>query len=369
MKKVLFIANHKGFSKFNAPYMQWFKDQGWQVDNASPGIEVGNVDNQFDVDIQRSPLSFKNFKALKDLKRIIDKNKYNIIHVHTPMGAFLGRLASIASRKRGTKVIYTAHGFHFYKGAPLKNWIIYYPIEKLLARFTDALVTINYEDFQRARYKQLAKGNIYHINGIGVNLTKFHPFSTEQKVDVRKEFNLSANDFIGLYTAQFIPRKNHKFLIETLPQILKAVPNFKMMFAGNGETYEESKKLAASLGIEKSILFLGARSDIAKLCGLADVHISPSFQEGLAIGNIEAMATGCPLIISKIRGHIEVCEENKNGFLFDIDNPNKIIDSVAFLANNVDKYNEFSAKSLEKAKEFSLQRSISSMETIYKTLM
>ena len=147
MKRVLFVANHKGFSKFNAPYMEWFKKQGWIVDNASPGIEVGIVDNQFDIEIQRAPFSLKNIKAYIKLKEIIKCNNYDIIHVHTPMGAFLGRLASIKARKNGAKVVYTAHGFHFFDGAPLKNWVIYYSIEKILARFTDTLVTINMEDY------------------------------------------------------------------------------------------------------------------------------------------------------------------------------------------------------------------------------
>lgn len=126
-KKVLFIANHKGFSKFNAPFMAWFKEQGWQVDNASPGIEIGDVDCQYDVDIQRTPFSWRNYRAYKRLKTIIELNHYDLIHVHTPMGAALGRLAAIKARKKGTKIIYTAHGFHFFKGAALKNWLLYYP--------------------------------------------------------------------------------------------------------------------------------------------------------------------------------------------------------------------------------------------------
>lgn len=153
MNKILFVSNTANFSKFNRPFMRWFKEQGWQVDYCSAGEEeVLDCDNQYTISIARSPFSPKNFNGLKQLKKILKDGQYNIIHCHTPMGGVLGRLASRKLRKQGKiKVIYTAHGFHFYKGAPLINWILYYPIEKLLARYTDIIVTINEEDFQRAK--------------------------------------------------------------------------------------------------------------------------------------------------------------------------------------------------------------------------
>lgn len=151
--KVLFLSNTANFSKFNLPFMRWFHEQGWQVDYASAGEEsVSDCDNQFSICIARSPFSFKNIRAYRQLKKILVENNYDLLHCHTPMGGVLGRLAARKLWKAGKiKVIYTAHGFHFYKGAPLLNWLLYYPVEKCLSRCTDVIVTINEEDYERAK--------------------------------------------------------------------------------------------------------------------------------------------------------------------------------------------------------------------------
>lgn len=153
MRKVLFISNTANFSKFNLPYMRWFKENGWQVDYCSAGEEhVIDCDNQYAIPITRSPFSLKNLLAINELKKILKKNEYDIIHCHTPMGGVIGRLAAKKLWKNGRiKTIYTAHGFHFYKGAPLLNWLLYYPIEKWLSHITDIIITINEEDYERAK--------------------------------------------------------------------------------------------------------------------------------------------------------------------------------------------------------------------------
>lgn len=153
MKKVLFLSNTANFSKFNRPYMRWFKERGWQVDYCSLGEErVLDCDNQYSIDIARSPFSFKNLRGLRELKKLLSENQYDILHCHTPMGGVIGRIAAKKLWKEGKiKVIYTAHGFHFYKGAPLLNWLLYYPMEKWLAACTDVIVTINEEDYERAK--------------------------------------------------------------------------------------------------------------------------------------------------------------------------------------------------------------------------
>lgn len=153
MNKILFLSNTANFSKFNRPFMRWFKEQGWQVDYCSAGEEnILDCDNQFSIDIARSPFSVKNLQGLRQLKDILASGNYQILHCHTPMGGVLGRLAAYRLRKQGKiKVIYTAHGFHFYTGAPLINWLLYYPMEKLLAQWTDVIITINEEDYERAK--------------------------------------------------------------------------------------------------------------------------------------------------------------------------------------------------------------------------
>lgn len=153
MNKILFLSNTANFSKFNRPFMRWFKEQGWQVDYCSAGEEnILDCDNQFSIDIARSPFSVKNLQGLRQLKDILASGNYQILHCHTPMGGVLGRLAAYRLRKQGKiKVIYTAHGFHFYTGAPLINWLLYYPMEKLLSQWTDVIITINEEDYERAK--------------------------------------------------------------------------------------------------------------------------------------------------------------------------------------------------------------------------
>jgi glycosyltransferase EpsD len=146
-RKILFVSNTANFSKFNRPFMHWFRQQGWQVDYASAGEEtVSGCDNQYTICIARSPFSLSNLRAYRELKALL-ADDYDIIHCHTPMGACLARLAA---RKGRAKIIYTAHGFHFFKGAPLLNWLVYYPIEKYLSKYTDCLVTINKEDYNLA---------------------------------------------------------------------------------------------------------------------------------------------------------------------------------------------------------------------------
>ena len=153
--------------------MKWFKEQGWEVHVAASGnMNLPYVDQKFDIPIQRSPLVIKNIQAYQDLNVLINEHQYEIIHCHTPMGGVLARLAARNARKNGTKVIYTAHGFHFCKGAPITNWLLYYPIEKILASFTDCLITINQEDYQLAT-KRFKTKQIEHVNGVGVNIEEF----------------------------------------------------------------------------------------------------------------------------------------------------------------------------------------------------
>ena len=239
MKKVLFVANHKGFSKFNAPYMQWFRDQGWQVDNASPGVMVDCIDNQYDIPIQRSPISLTNIKAYRELKKLIERNDYDIVHVHTPMGAVIGRLAARNARKKGkTKVIYTAHGYHFYKGAPLINWMVYYPIERIMSKSMDALVTINEEDFMRAKRIPLCHAAIYKIDGVGVNLSRFNVPTLEERRCKRAERGLGESDFVMLFVGQFTKDKNQKLVIRALPELKRRVPSLQAVFVGLGPEEE-----------------------------------------------------------------------------------------------------------------------------------
>lgn len=181
MKKILYVATiTQHFYYFHLPYLKMFKELGWQVDVAAHGdVELPYCDNRYEIPIKRSPFDKENLKAYKELKRIVDSGKYDIIHCHTPMGGMLARLAARASRKNGTKVLYTAHGFHFYKGAPKLNWMIYYPIELFMSFFTDCLITINDEDYNFAK-KHLKAKSTEKVNGVGYNSDRYFPVSTDE---------------------------------------------------------------------------------------------------------------------------------------------------------------------------------------------
>lgn len=182
MPRILFVSNTANFSKFNRPYMRDLRARGWTVDYASPcEEEVPDCDHSYKIGIRRSPFSLNNIKAVLQVKKLLKKNGYDIIHCHTPMGGAIARLAAKRLwRQKKIKVIYTAHGFHFYKGAPLLNWLVYYPIEKHLAKFTDVLITINEEDFELAKKRFLA-GEVIKMDGVGVNLEKFAPLEEKNE--------------------------------------------------------------------------------------------------------------------------------------------------------------------------------------------
>jgi glycosyltransferase EpsD len=363
--KIVFISNTANFSKFNRPFMRWFKQKGWQVDYISAGEElVLDCDNQYTVCITRTPLNFKNIKAYKELKKIL-LNNYDIIHCHTPMGSVLARLAA---RKGRSKVIYTVHGFHFYKSAPLLNWVIYYPIEKFLAKYTDCLVTINQEDYCLAS-KKFKLQAVFHINGVGVDINRFYPASYQKKKLLRKEFGFCDRDFILLYIAEFISRKNHRFLIRQLPLLRQSIPGLKIIFAGEGKLLKTSKKNAERLKVTENVYFFGYRNDVDKLCRIADIHISPSKQEGLAVSNIEAMASGLPLLCSKIRGVLDVVTEGRNGFFFELNNPGKMVDEIITLYKNSDLRETMARNNVMDAKRFSVNTAVEKMAEIYARFM
>ena len=218
MKKVLFTAHiDQHIRHFHIPYLKWFKDSGYETHVASKGNEkIENADIKYNVSFSRNPLAFKNIKGYFQLKRIIEKERFEIIHCNTPVGGMITRLAAIRSRKKGSKVIYTAHGFHFFKGAKTINWLIYYNVEKFLSYFTDTIITINEEDYKTATQKKFRAKNIQKINGVGIDINKYKVINEEDKEKIRKKLNIKKSDFVMVYVAELSDRKNQDVLIEAI---------------------------------------------------------------------------------------------------------------------------------------------------------
>ncbi|WP_242219292.1 glycosyltransferase family 4 protein [Bacillus cereus group sp. BfR-BA-01380] len=316
-KKVLFCATvDYHFKAFHLPYMKWFAEQGWEVHVAASGnMHLPYVHKKYDIPIQRSPFKQQNFQAYKKLTSIIDKNKYSIIHCHTPMGGVLARLAARKARKQGTKVIYTAHGFHFCKGAPLINWLAYYPIERGLASYTDCLITINTEDYNLAAKHRFKANCIEHVHGIGVDTEQFKLVKEEDKRDLKMKFGYKPDDFLMFYAAEFNKNKNQQFLLRSLALLKDEAPNAKLLLAGKGPLMEDCKRLAIELGIADMVHFLGYRTDIASLVPMCDIAVASSLREGLPVNIMEAMACGLPVVATDNRGHRELIKDAINGYL------------------------------------------------------
>jgi glycosyltransferase involved in cell wall biosynthesis len=371
--KVLFVATvvQKHIMEFHVPYLKLFKDHGWETavaarnDYKNPSdCHIPYCDKYYDIPFERSPFKSGNIRAYRELKRVIDEGNYNIIHCHTPVGAALTRLAAQDARKKGTKVFYTAHGFHFYDGAPLVNWLTYYPIEKWLARKTDVLITINKEDYHRALH--FKAGKVVYVPGVGIDLDRFKNKRTNRK-QKREELGIKENDIVLLSVGELIERKNHKVVLEAISN-LKGSSIYKdlhYIICGIGELMSELKNKAIDLGIADHVHFLEYRNDIPEICNASDIFVFMSYQEGLPVAMMEAMACGLPIICSKIRGNTDLIEDNVNG-LFAKNDPHDVANKIMKLASDTDKRQTF-GKSAEKAiKRYDLTSVEGVMREVYK---
>ena len=365
MKKVLFTAtveNH--LYSFHTPYLKWFKEEGYEVHTACNGDGSSlPVDKHFNIPFQRSPLKLENLTAYKKLKAIMNEENYEIIHCHTPVGGVLSRLAAKKARKKGTRVFYTAHGFHFFKGAPVINWLLYYPIERFLARYTDVLITINEEDYQNAqRFK--AK-RIEYVNGVGVNLEKFQPQTEELKSRLRKEYGYSDEDFILIYAGELNYNKNQGFLINTVELLKSRIPNIKLLLAGRGELSEEYNKAVNKLGLNDYVEFLGFRKDIPKLMLLSDIAVSASKREGLPVNVMEAMATGLPLVVTNCRGNRDLVVDGHNGYVVELDDVDGFAKAILEIHNSKELSQTMAKDSLQLVEKYSLVNVMQEMRQVY----
>ena len=307
MKKVLFTATvDSHILHFHIPYLKWFKEQGYEVHVATNGDEkIPYCDVKHKISFERSPFKFNNIKAIKKLKKIINEEKFEIIHTHTPMGSVVTRIAAMHARKKySTKVIYTAHGFHFFKGAPLINWMVFYPVEKWLSKYTDCLITINEEDYNLAKAKFEAK-KIELVNGVGVDPEKFNfKMSDKEKHNLRNSIGTNDNDFVMIYPAELSKRKNQTMLLEVMKELKEEGYNdIKLLLPGKDSMNGKYKEMSKEYNIENEVKFLGYRKDIPQLMKISDLAVSTARQEGLPVNIIEAMMCELPIIATDCRGN------------------------------------------------------------------
>lgn len=372
MKKVLFVATvvKLHIMVFHIPYLEWFKKNGYEVHVCARNdyknkneCRIPFCDKFHDLPFVRSPINMNNLYVQRKLKKIIDMNEYEIIHCHTPMGGVLGRLAARESRRKGTKVIYTAHGFHFYKDASLISWLVYYPIERWLARFTDVLITINKEDYNRA--KTFKAGRVEYVPGVGIDTNKFKNITIDRKIK-RKSLGVKENEFMILSVGELNKNKNHKVIIRALAEL--GNKNIKYFLCGQGLLEEDLKILAEELGVEDQVRFIGFRNDIPELCKAADLFVFPSYREGLSLSLMEAMSAGLPIIGSKIRGNTDLIQNGNGGFLHAPEDYISIARSIDKLIDNHELRQEMGNRNREEVKKYDKHVVKERMKEIYQLL-
>ena len=381
-KKALLVTTVSGFvPQFEMSNVHILQNMGYEIHYAanyntpSYGNDNQRLEGtgiiQHQIDFVRSPFKIHNIKVYRQLKQLMMDEHFDLVHCHTPMGSVIARLAAHATKTR--PVIYTAHGFHFFKGASYINWFFYYPVEKLLSYFTDQLICINQEDYERAKKHFHAK-HVSYIPGVGIDINK-----EQITIDIdrkKQELGLPADKFILLSSGELIKRKNHETIIRAIRNYkdnYASVP-FHYIICGQGVLEDYLKNLADSLNVSEYISFLGYRSDMMEIFQIADLFIFPSFQEGLPMALLEAMAFGLPVICSDIRGSrdlmgkyavskIDVC----NGGIL-IKQANDIISysqAIYLIFQNKELLKEMGEKNTIRAKLFCQKKVNNAMIDIY----
>lgn len=367
MKKILFVATiTRHIVGFHEPYLKYFKEKGYEVHVASNGDEpIPYCDKHFNLNFARFPIKFQNWGVYQKLKKIIEENQYEIIHCHTPVGGVVTRLAARKARKKyNTKVIYTVHGFHFFKGAPLANWLIFYPIEKLCARWTDSLITINEEDYQFAKRKLKKINHIEHINGIGMNEKRFNiEISQETIGELKETLGIDKDTIVMSYVAELNKNKNQKLLIEAIEKMHQSKMKVKLLLIGDGNFREKYLSIIKEKQLEENILLLGIRQDVPQLLSITNIYVASSIREGLPVNVMEAMYMGLPIIATHNRGHNELIKNEENGFL--IKDANELVAKVNQILSNKNIGEKMKENSKNMINKYLLCNVIEDMKEIY----
>lgn len=338
MKKILVTSTDLMMLQFLVPHVLHLKDVGYdvevvcsevggrfaEVETTLSGIKVRKVE------LYRNPFQPKNLKGLGQLKKIIGETHYDLIWTNEPVMGVMTRLAATKARKKGTKVVYMAHGFHFYDGAPRLNWMIYYPIERAMASCTDTIVTINKEDYARAGGFKCA--DVRYIHGIGINTDRLT--KTKEEKYLRQELGIGEDSFVVLSVGELNDNKNQTVVLDALAKIQD--PAIHYVLCGKGANMDTLKAKAATLGLSDNVHFLGYRKDVVDICSEADVFVMPSKREGLPVASLEAMYVGLPLITSKCRGIVDVMVGGVTGYMHSFDDADGFAESIFKIKSDSD---------------------------------
>ena len=373
MKKALLVTHVSGFvPQFEMGNVKILQGMGYEVHyasnyhNPSYGDDNRRLDGtgiiRHQVDFERSPYSMKNVTAYRQLKKLMEEERFDMVHCHTPMGGVLARLAAHATNTG--PVIYTAHGFHFYKGAPLLNWLIYYLVERWLSRYTDVQITINYEDFVRA--KHFKAGRVVRIHGVGIDLDQEDGSVREEK---RAELGVKPEEVLLLTAGELNKNKNQQMVLNALGKLKeKTKISFVYAACGKGDCLEALQKNTSELKLESRVRFLGYRQDFRELLKAADIFLMPSYREGLPTVVMEAMSAGLPVIGTDIRGNRDLISHGKTGYLVKVNDAEKMAEYLTELMEKKEQRICMGERAREAVQPYGKDQVAREMKKIYRSL-
>lgn len=382
MKKVLIVASVVSFIEwFNKENIQFLKedmkcevhvacnfDYMDDTDVARTNEYIEQIKNQgivlHNIRFARNPINLDNVKAYKKLKEIICKENYDLIHCHTPTVSMMTRIAGKKMRKSGTVIMYTCHGFHFHNSSAKKNWVLYYPAERVLSRFCDYIVTINKEDYERA--KKFHCRNVRYIPGVGIDIDKIRNLKID-KERKRASIGVPKDKILMISVGELIERKNHEVIIKALAQINN--PDIYYAIAGKGALKEYLSELVKKCNLEKQVIFLGFRTDVYELYQIADISAFPSKIEGLGLAGIEALAAGVPLISSNIHGILDYMVDGKTGYMVEPENVCGYAEAIKKLVADPEMRINMRANCSKAAEVFDISNALNAMWNIYKEIL
>ena len=369
--KILYVTTIGKTMRFFESFIRVLLDEGHQVELAANEINSPVPEcyqewkcNFHHIDFSRSPLSPDNVKAYGQLKKVIENGDYDIVHCHTPNASVVTRLVCRKlRRKNGLKVFYTAHGFHFYKGAPKLNWLVFYPIEKFCSRFTDKLITINKEDYELAKSK-FHTGEVHYVPGVGIDLSRFENIQVDRAAN-RRGIGVPEEAVLLFSVGELHDRKNHEIIIKAMARINQ--PNVHYAIAGTGEKKDYLLNLADELGVSEQVHLLGYRKDISELNCAADVCCFPSIKEGLGLGAIEAMACGLPLISSSVQGINDYSVDGVTGYKCASSDVDGFANAIKKLAGDCDLRTKMGRGNVQRVRKYDVRQINHLLQGIYES--
>lgn len=375
-KKILYVTNiSSGVTSFSIASVEVAKKLGYEFHLAGnfDGTDQKKLESDekkygiyiHQIDLARMPFSLKNVNAYRQMVKLIKDNQIDYVHCNTPVGGLLGRLAG--RKCKVTKVIYQAHGFHFYAGAPFFNRTVLKWVEQIMAHWTDAVITMNEEDYQAAQKLKLKKnGRVFKVHGVGIDLKAFENIDVDFK-EKRSELGIKPSDIVCISAGDLIKRKNYGTAIKAVANVKDE--NIHYLICGVGPEEEKLKRIAIENGIEDNVHFLGFRKDVKELMMISDIFLFTTLQEGLPRSMMEAMACGLPCVASRVRGNVDLLDDGKGGYLCRSRDDKEVAERIKGLCSHEELRKKMKLHNLETIRDYDVSVVEREIEKIYKEIL